>query len=686
MAEKKHKYIKSKLIDSIQYEERREIEDIDKGMSVLVYDFTLFGKEIELTVGSRKYKGTGDKTVAYFPIYLVSGDKVNSQIGVFELLPKYELDPDYMDENNELNLDEIDIFDNKSNLKLNLYSFVDKRFLNKYDKKIVKVEHEKEEAPVKETPKKEAQKEETEEDDPTKLHNNTPTEETTISKKHSNIFEIDSSHQGQEPLHEETSSDDAQMKADYAPSHDDSWIQKFMKNNNYRIVDVEANGDCFFAVIREAYAKIGYKTSVKRLRELVADEVGDDQMENYKSMYYSFIGELADIENKMRDNVRSNNEYKKRIKKSTNKEETKKMLDDAKVNVNEYKKLVENKRILEHDLQSYRFMKDVDTLEDFKTAIKSQTYWADEMAISIIEKKLNIKMIILSEENYMAGDMNAVMKCISGYTSEGDAIINPDYYIIATHTGNHYKLITYKNAAMFRFSEIPYSIKILIVNKCIEQNSGAFQYISKFRDFQSKLGIQVRKEKEEDYLSEYSDLFNSDTVFQFYNKSSADPAPGKGSGEKIPEKDIKEYIDLRKIKGWRRMLDDEYNTTFHLKNKRWQTVEHYYQASKFEKGYPDLFSSFTLDSGTEISTDITKAKKEAKKNEVSKMNPHFYEGQHKTSRKDAVKAKFDQNENLRRVLLNTKNAKLVYYEQGKEAEPDHILMEVRAELQKEPTV
>ena len=225
------------------------------------------------------------------------------------------------------------------------------------------------------------------------------------------------------------------------------------------------------------------------------------------------------------------------------------------------------------------------------------------------------------------------------------------------------------------------------MNKCIERNSGAFQYISKFRDFQSnKLGIKPYKEKEDDYLSEYSDLFNPNTVFQFYNKSSADHAPGKGSGEKINEKDMKEFIDLRKIKGWRRMLDDEYNTTFHLKNKRWQTVEHYYQAAKFEKGYPDLFSSFALDSDTDISKDVAKAKKEAKKNEATKMNPHFYEGQHKISRKEAVMAKFDQNENLRRVLLNTKTAKLALYEQGKEADPDTILMEVRAELRKQPNV
>jgi predicted NAD-dependent protein-ADP-ribosyltransferase YbiA (DUF1768 family) len=688
------KYIKSKLFDSIQYKERREIEDVDKGTSVLINEFTLFDKAVELTVGKRKYKGTGDKMVAYFPIYLVSGDKVRAQLGVFELLPKYELDPAYMDEDNDLKLDDIDFLDEKGNLKLNLYSFVNKRFLNKYEKQEVEKGNELKDEPsskepsLKEPSSKDKSLIEDLEDDPTQLRIKSTDEIKQASPK-SDIFEIDLSHPGQEPLKEETLEDVKKMKEDFVVSHDNSWIEKYMKNSNYRIVDVEANGNCFFAVIREAFARIGYKTSVEKLREVVADNVGEDQLLNYQEMYMGFIGALADLENKMRDNVASNKEYKKRITKSKHKLEKEAMLGGAKANTEKYKNAYEEKRILEGDLQKYRFMNGVISLEDFKEAIKKTSYWADEMAISILEKTLNVKFIILSEENFKAGDTNAVMKCISGYTSKGDAITNPQYYIIASHTGNHYRLITYKDAAIFKFTEIPYSLKILIVNKCIEKNAGAFHYIPQFRNFQSKLGVKPVSsvESESDYLKDYSELYDGDTVFQFYNKS-ADVAPGKGSGEKIPEKDIKEYIDLRKIKGWRRMLDDEYNTTFHLDNKRWATVEHYYQASKFKKTFPDFYELFSLDSKTPI--DVEEAKilgsKSGKKGQTNKrpanifIDPKFYDGQHKLARKAAVMAKFEQNENLRRVLLNTKKAKLAYYESGKEAEPDPILMEVRATL------
>jgi predicted NAD-dependent protein-ADP-ribosyltransferase YbiA (DUF1768 family) len=687
MPKKESKYIKSKLIDSIQYEEREEIEESDKKMSVLVYEYELLEKDVEIAIGKRKYKGTGDKMVAYFPIYLLAGDVVKAQIGVFEILPKYELDPEYLDENNELNLDNIDVFTDKSQLKLNLYSFLNKKFLNKYNKS----ESDKRETDKRETEsdKRETSKTETEdkEEDPTELHNKSIEKDVTPSASKSSIFEIDTHHPGQEPLHEETKEDDDKMKSDYVPSHTDSWIKTFMKNNHYRIVDVEANGDCFFAVIREAYARIGHKTSVARLREIVANEVSESQFDHYREMYFMFIGALSGLEAQMRDSVKSNSEYKKRINKTTVKSEREQLLSGAKTNSDEYKRFSKEKEMLETDLHPFRFMKGVDTFEDFKEALKKTSYWADETAISILEKKLNVKMIIFSEENYKGGDKNAVMKCISGYTSEGDAILNPDYYIMAIHTGDHYKLITYKNAAVFRFSEIPYSVKILIVNKCIERNSGAFQYISKFRDFQSKLGVKSPSKADEDDDEEDMDdrdLYDKNVVFQFYN-NSADKKPGEGSGEKIPKTDIKGFIELRDSRGWRRMLDDEYDTTFHLDKKRWKTVEHYVLASRFKQGYSTVFDEFALDSNSDISTDLKKAKKEAAKNEKLKRDPNFYNGAHKTARKAAVMAKFEQNENLRRVLLNTKTAKLVLYESGKKAETDMILMEVRNELRKQLT-
>jgi hypothetical protein len=114
--------------------------------------------------------------------------------------------------------------------------------------------------------------------------------------------------------------------------------------------------------------------------------------------------------------------------------------------------------------------------------------------------------------------------------------------------------------------------------------------------------------------------------------------------------------------------------------------------SQFKKGYPDLYKEFSLDSGSDVSKDIIKARvtggktlktKEGKDN-VKKIDADFYEvgvnPRYQEERRVALTAKFKQNLDLRSVLLETKRAKLVHFVRGKEPETDELLMKVRNEL------
>ena len=46
-------------------------------------------------------------------------------------------------------------------------------------------------------------------------------------------------------------------------------IEKFMKNNRYKLIDNEGGGDCFFAVVRDAFEQVGKFVSIDKLRDLL---------------------------------------------------------------------------------------------------------------------------------------------------------------------------------------------------------------------------------------------------------------------------------------------------------------------------------------------------------------------------------------------------------------------------------
>ena len=45
-------------------------------------------------------------------------------------------------------------------------------------------------------------------------------------------------------------------------------------------------------------------------------------------------------------------------------------------------------------------MKDITNLEKFREFMLTSSYWADTWAISTLERLLNVKVILLSEESY----------------------------------------------------------------------------------------------------------------------------------------------------------------------------------------------------------------------------------------------------------------------------------------------
>jgi hypothetical protein len=125
-----------------------------------------------------------------------------------------------------------------------------------------------------------------------------------------------------------------------------------------------------------------------------------------------------------------------------------------------------------------------DALYNFKEVIKSNKFWADTWAISTIERLLNIKVVILSSQNYKNNDLDNVLLCgqLNDGVLEKKGFFNPSHYILIEYTGDHYKLIKYNEIGALTYLELPDLIKQLIKELCLESKSGPYYLIKEFSD------------------------------------------------------------------------------------------------------------------------------------------------------------------------------------------------------------
>jgi hypothetical protein len=151
----------------------------------------------------------------------------------------------------------------------------------------------------------------------------------------------------------------------------------------------------------------------------------------------------------------------------------------------------------------------------------------------------------------------------------------------------------------------------MVVDKCMEKNSGAFALIPDFIKFKEQFSTKGVCKFEELSDAKIRGLYDEAVVFQFYDKSADGKLPGKGSGETIPKEAVHQFSNLHAVKDWRRKLDDfwvEPEKTFVLDGHRWNSAEHYYQGSKFKESNPEFYLSFAAESGTELSKNPEMAK------------------------------------------------------------------------------
>jgi len=713
----------SRLNKKINYPDIERVDQDDINHNSPLYQTEIKNVDVIIALGNVKFSFVNDQ-VLYVPIYLTRNYKVVAQVGVYEF-PNSTYS-NILDDDDDILLDQLE--------QPLLYTFVTPEYIKQKVGESGEVASEVRDAEAleeKSVDESDKDSDESESDEDSDESEDEKDEEGDGDDDDDDDANSQSARESVEqdlfgkpglgasvlPEEGEVLEELLEGKADAETADEHkNWIQKFLKNSNYEISDEGGGGDCLFEVIRAATANTKKPYSVEDLRKILAENVTEEIFKGYREMYDMHVMEIKQDTERMQTIKKQLTTLKGKYHASKDDAQKKELLSSAQEARSKYGQLKSEREHARSVINvEFAFMKDVHTLDDFKQVVLTCKFWADTWAISTLERVLNIKLILLSSQNYDRKDYNNVLQCgqLNDEELEKKGKFTPTFYIITDYMGNHYKLVSYKEKSIFKFKDLPYGLVHRIINLCMPKKGGVYNLIPAFRRLKSSKIAEAEVTAEaaaaaaatDSHGEDKSDdkLFNEDIVFQFYSRSQ-NKAPGKGAGEKIPSEDESRFINLKAIKNWRKVLSNFYvGEPIHYDGLTWASVEHLYHALKFKKGNPEFYKKFSLESNSPFSKlpvmakaaggksgVYTTHKKDADgkkrtekiilRNENIKADSDFWDRK-KEAMESALRAKFMSDGVPKDVLLKTLDAKLMHYlGRGQGTELWEHLMKIRKEI------
>jgi predicted NAD-dependent protein-ADP-ribosyltransferase YbiA (DUF1768 family) len=675
--------ITSNIDSKVEYAIVNNIDKSDLNHEAFVYNAKIYNKYIKFVLGTPRFEFLTNN-IMYFNIYLANNGSVISKIGIYETN-----NTDYaslLDSNGDVDLNKMSepiIFPFAKPLIMNNYELIDKfeTMSNASDfNSDIETDGEEDE---------DEDEDEDEEDDA--ISNEKP--QKLISEKY-DLMELNS----------QTKEESDYEISKYEEDISNKWINNYLHSSKYEILDNEGGGDCFFAVLRDALKSVKIETSVQSIREKLANEVTEEILATYKEFFGLFYNSMKTTQTQLKEHKKKHLTLKKMIMASADGPDKMKMISDVKSNFDKMSSISDQNKELEELTREFEFMKDVETVDDLKKVIMKVggKYWADNWALVTLERLYKVKFIVLSQDHFLNGEKELVLQC-----SEADkklqelGIFEPSYYIMTDYIkGIHYKLITYdkniKRGAL-TFSELPYRIKELVLEKCMEKGAGLYVLIPDFKAFANTNGVStssISKTSKYDSLVDTktpkSQDYSNSIIIQIYSKSKHEKV-GEGSGEFIkPEmKTLKNVLELnnkKKYPEWRKKIDNDFLVpNLVIDGNNWSSVKHYILGSRF-KELVDLYGKFMKNG--EVGANNEEAVKLYNSNIVKKsvknviMNDEEFKKIESGLLEKALYSKFTQNDELREILILTGDALINIFKQTKGAIPALELMKVRKLISK----
>lgn len=450
----------SQIDGSISYPEIKSIMVEDRKKNVDLFLIEIHSFDIVSAIGNQidTYKS---KQVVYHPVYMIKNNGKAVQIGVYELSRSDVIS--FSDENDNLDIERLGV--------PLIYTFVTKSYIDK--NRMIPPDEEKTLTNTKEEIS-DKQQSKTSEKKTTEMPNKIDNASVVLSipSLRSDIFpSLDTNANPPNDLQEESSEDAEREKNAFMGSEQKStsWIQKAMKNMNYHVRETENTPDSLFECVRLAFSQIGQITTVSALRKKLSNEVDQELLDNYTNLYRTST-QTALAQQKNAKNLEKDYEkFKGLVTNTISSSEQGQHIENAKIVAKQHGDAVTQKRNAQELYNEVKFMKNVDTIEKLIAVVQSSEFWADTWTLSTIERILNIKFVVLSSEHAKQENDNMLQCGSVDPKIKSNGVFDPEFYILVENTGLHYRILTYKNKHIFKYNELPYDIKNMIITKCIER-------------------------------------------------------------------------------------------------------------------------------------------------------------------------------------------------------------------------
>ena len=647
------------------------VDSKDLDQDSYIYNGNIYGKPIQFVLGLPHVDNDGDDfTIIY--VYLVKDEEVIRKIGVIEF--ETEKMQGLYDENGDFILDDkTDIMKNNCTLFPNAKTFIK----TKYNIEIIEEENidfsSDEESSESDQEQKQKQQQEQQQEQQQKQDLDQDSkfkkdEETITIKEHTkddHLFEV----------------------AEYEKnkSKHDLWINKFFKSKKYDIDRVPGDGDCFFSAFVKAYNNSKYKNKdklsdktdtilkVEKVRNYLSEIADQELLNNYKAIYGTTSEMSKSSKEKMSKGGKLHASLKAQIGGTNDVEVKKELISSARSNIEEISKQKSVSSKSSEIMEEFNFMRDINTLEQLKDMIKSKEFYADAWAIPNIEKKYNVKFIILNQEFFIDSadaENSNILQCGDAHPDlQRQDDFDPDMYIILNYSGHkHYDLISYdKNyfISSFKFKELPYIVKKTIVETCYENESsgqGAFSLIQDVKDFARIEGLHTQQKVNPlQELREYKGEEGKEGKEKKYSLV-----------DKLPKSDVENNIVLiigKNLDKLKKYPVGKINNTFKyqfncsknskdeaqdkevvllFKDNKKELEKYFFMCNKLDS---EKEWRTKLDNHYEIQGGIVIDGKKYKSVQqyIDKI------GDSSENKIKAIKAKFEQHEDLRKILLYTQN-------------------------------